>query len=980
MPRVISTRGTARRPDYHARVGLSLVVGPAHAGKVALLFERYLSLLDRDPWLIVPNQAEVEVVERALVARSGGLLAGTVGTFDRLFESLATSDGRGRPVVGEASRRVLVRRALAEADEQVARRFPGYGEALVDVLAELEGSLLEPEQLADPLREVVRRYREELERNRLWDRGALRRRALERLASELDAWKGSPVLAYGFEDLTSAEWRLLETLSARAEVHVSIPYEPGRPAYASLARTVESLSEIASEVVELPAGSHTYLPASLAHLERSLFDDTTVRAPLDPSIRFLEGAGQRATLELVAEDILSLVRAGAAPEEIGVVCPAVDGYRATMRAVFASAGIPLSIETREPLRSTALGQSLLLLLRFAWGSGERPQLYGHLRSPYSGMPRRDVDWLEGQLRGRGVRTAERTVEVTTELRAGRPLETLALASGDGDAVAIVRRLVEVMVRSAHGLAQPSLSPSARADLRAKDAVVRALDELAEATQPGFGPSRSDVLGVLERVTVRDGRPREPGRVAVLDLRRARTRRFDVVFVLGLEQGVIPRRGRPSPFLDDAERKRLDDIGDARLVRPDAASRDRYLFLTACTRPRQRLTLVREAVSDDGTPREPSPFWDAVRALYDEDDVRRHTVRRALSAHTRELEAAPTERERLRALAVLDVVDREAAGALARANDWERRLQRARTAFVRSNLVTSERAKALLGSREAWSVSDLERMASCSSAWFFERYLRPGPIDRSIDRMLRGSVLHVALQRFYQALPKEIPGAERVTEANVEQAVALVRSCVTQAVATGVRLDVDELERRELESGLQRDLEHLVRQAATWESTYVPRRLEVSFKHELAPGTVISGKIDRVDGDMMSARGMVVDYKSGAASSAADIERKKLLQIPLYMLVLREQLGLEAMGGIYVPIGASKRVRGMLRDEEGESVPGFMKEDYVEPGRFEEMIEEARDTAVGLVERIKQGDIKHDPIGDKCPAWCDLWRMCRKARA
>jgi len=155
---------------------------------------------------------------------------------------------------------------------------------------------------------------------------------------------------------------------------------------------------------------------------------------------------------------------------------------------------------------------------------------------------------------------------------------------------------------------------------------------------------------------------------------------------------------------------------------------------------------------------------------------------------------------------------------------------------------------------------------------------------------------------------------------------------------------------------------------------------VSFKHELAPGTIISGKIDRVDADVMSARGMVVDYKSGAASSAVDIERRKLLQIPLYMLVLREQLGLEAMGGIYVPVGGAKKARGMLRDESGERVPGFARDDYVAPERFEEMIEEARTTAVTLVERIGQGDVRLDPIGDKCPAWCDLWRMCRKARA
>ena len=146
-------------------------------------------------------------------------------------------------------------------------------------------------------------------------------------------------------------------------------------------------------------------------------------------------------------------------------------------------------------------------------------------------------------------------------------------------------------------------------------------------------------------------PDAPGRVAVLDLLRARTRRFDTVFVLGLEQGSLPRRPRSEPFLDDDTRRALDDRREARLVRPDAASRDRFLFATACSRPRRRLVLVRQAVGDEGSPREPSPFWESVRELFDADDVRRHTMRRPLSALTRELEAAPTERERLRSLAV-----------------------------------------------------------------------------------------------------------------------------------------------------------------------------------------------------------------------------------------------------------------------------------------------------------------------------------------
>ena len=128
--------------------------------------------------------------------------------------------------------------------------------------------------------------------------------------------------------------------------------------------------------------------------------------------------------------------------------------------------------------------------------------------------------------------------------------------------------------------------------------------------------------------------------------------------------------------------------------------------------------------------------------------------------------------------------------------------------------------------------------------------------------------------------------------------------------------------------------------------------------------VVSGKIDRVDGDRMGARCIVVDYKSGAASSAADIRERDLLQLPLYMLVLRDQLGLEPVGGIYVPVGGGRRARGMLRA--GEEVPGFSRRDYLEAPEFAEAIERARGTAVELVERIRGGDVRHDPQGGDCP--------------
>src|SRR5919201_2488338 len=181
-------------------MALSLLAGPANAGKVALLLERYLAALESDPFLIEPG--------------------------------------------------------------------------------ELDG------ELAD----LYRGYRDELDRLELWDRELQQRYAAERVATELDAWDGRPVFAYGFEDLTGAEWALLEALAGRSEVAVSLPYEPGREAFASLSRTSDDLAALAERMEELPPNPGARSPV-LAYLERALFAESAGEAPpLDGSLRFLEGA------------------------------------------------------------------------------------------------------------------------------------------------------------------------------------------------------------------------------------------------------------------------------------------------------------------------------------------------------------------------------------------------------------------------------------------------------------------------------------------------------------------------------------------------------------------------------------------------------------------------------------------------------------------------------------------------------------------
>ncbi|HXG77433.1 MAG TPA: hypothetical protein VNJ53_12780, partial [Gaiellaceae bacterium] len=468
-------------------MGLSLVVGPAHAGKVALLLERYLEALERDPWLVVPNRLDVERVERDLLARRPALLAGRIGTFGDLFEEIAAGDGDALPVASEAQRTLAARRAIArtELSELAASAATsGFADTLLAAVSELESALLEPERVGGDLGRLARAYRDELAALGLQDRDGMRRRAVERLRGDLVAWDGRPLFAYGFEDLTAAEWGLLEALAARADVAISIPYEPGRAAFGALSATVADLAELASGDVQELAPAAREAPAPLVHLERELFADAPAPGPpLEGALRFLEGAGARGTVELVAAELLELLAAGTPPERIGLVCESPERWRAPLDAVLPALGIPHALEHEVRLADTALGRALLALLRYAWSGAGREELFVFLRSPFSGLERRAVDFVEGRLRGRAVSAPDRVEEESARLR-GAEFPALVELRAEPEPVAAAAGLLRTLVRGAWGLEAPPVAAEAVADARVYRAAERTLAELGALREAG----------------------------------------------------------------------------------------------------------------------------------------------------------------------------------------------------------------------------------------------------------------------------------------------------------------------------------------------------------------------------------------------------------------------------------------------------------------------------------------------------------------
>ena len=246
--------------------------------------------------------------------------------------------------------------------------------------------------------------------------------------------------------------------------------------------------------------------------------------------------------------------------------------------------------------------------------------------------------------------------------------------------------------------------------------------------------------------------------------------------------------------------------------------------------------------------------------------------------------------------------------------------------------------------------------------------------------MRGSIAHVALQRFYSQLPSAIPGAERVTPENVEAAVELMHRCVDGALDSGLRIDADDLQRRELGQGLQRDLEQLVRADAAASSTFVPRKLEVSFKALRARA---GGRGQRQDRPrrrrpaqrprdrrrLQVRRGALgdADPRRGAAPDPAlpaRAPRSARASSRWAASTCRSAAG-AARAGCCAP--ATTRCRASPRPTTSTGRSSRRRSSTPAARRSRSPSASGRVTS------------RHDPHGGDCPAWCDLWRMCRKER-
>jgi ATP-dependent helicase/DNAse subunit B len=424
-----------------------------------------------------------------------------------------------------------------------------------------------------------------------------------------------------------------------------------------------------------------------------------------------------------------------------------------------------------------------------------------------------------------------------------------------------------------------------------------------------------------------------------------------VFICGLQEAEFPRTAAPEPFLSDELRRELAASSGLRLrQRGDALERERYLFYSALSRATDRVVLSYRSADEEGNLQLPSPFISDVAELLT-DDWLEHRRKRLLGDLVWPQDEAPTQRERERSLAA-SAVSPPASEIAPRQ--------------LTANALTRVRHT------EVVSAGALESYADCPVKWLVERELQPRALEPDAEALLRGSYIHDVLEQLLRHLGRA------VTPESLPEALEILDRLLADnppEIAPGRPEQLRRATAEAIAADLRRYLRHEAATGCGWE----PSRLELRFgfaddEDSLPPLQLgehedrisVRGAIDRVDVAPDARRAVVRDYKSGGARSEYQGGRwssEQRLQVALYMLAVRQLLGLEAVAGLYQPLGGRDlRARGVFL--EGEPVGGqLVATDGRDRQGLEDGLQDAADRAVSLARRLRSGDLK------PCPETC-----------
>ncbi len=804
-------------------------------------------------------------------------------------------------------------------------------------------------------------------------------------------------------------------------------------------------------------------PGTLGFVLEHLFAEQLEAPPArDTTLEIVQAPSRLGEVEYAARAIRNELEAhdGIPPARIAVLARDLAPYADHLRTIFRRYRIPLTVFHSGPLMAMPPARLLADLVRAPLDGYRRAALAALLRSPHLDLHSHPAARLLDELGYIDAGTQPLADCLSARRHAlSSALDTASSAQERERLEAALRRLdraAPALERLMAALTQLAESGTLAEHLARLDSALDALgfdpargeypddaarawgtlrgilDELAALADRGIaaGPlTAQDFAGALEAAMIAAPGPEEDGDaggVRAMPVLDARGLDFDLVFVMGLDDGTFPTYHGEDPLLTDAARRALNPalreilrqrfgprapsaLGKILRSPNDRNAEDAFLFFLALSMPARRAVLTYPAA--EANPLVRSPFVDEVlRVLGGANNpaipitmiAAESFIPAAGQCYAREeflgrgaldrLLEHPAAEQVLERAALDSIVgrsrverDREAWLAMPTREDFAKEQYRpdqrkfAAAGPFDGRVAPSEGLRRmLLADPPGWSASRLDELAACGFKFFAGRILRlrdDDEPDYELSALESGSLVHEVLRRVVHEIDSQAGAAA------IELLLEQIR-IEQRAVARDPGFF--DLEWETIRRIVDRTLEFHRRLLS--ESPGVEVRPEHDFAfvlrdHAGGPGLTLRGRIDRLELYRRSERIeriRVLDYKRARNAQTyarlADPQRPEFgriaFQLPVYLMGALEEFRAQLAPGLKLEAGYL-----VLRSRKLENVHEIPP-DLVDPDAAARAhsVDPIPERILALAGDAIAGRFDVDPR--KCEDWCPYRPVCR----
>ncbi len=926
-------------------MGVTVVCGRSGGGKSRVLMD-HIKLLIADPLqsvlVIVPGQLTFETEKRIMnICGVEGIFGLQVMSIQRLAARVIEDTGAMSFITG-AERAMIASRALGMMDRPFhgAESLPEFESCAAELIARLKGYRQTPEGL----RAASLRVRDAALREKLRDSAQLLEHydaicagradfadiytiAAQR-AKDAVLLRGVHVVIDGLDSASPAVMAFLSQVVALACDTMAAfrgACDGGDDAlfaaeHADMLRFIETAREAGQPVTEIQCGvpDRHEAQSALKFLEANLYKYPYTRyAGAPEGIQLIEAQSPEEETDALCAGILSEADAGRRFRDIAVAGGRLDSYLPLIKVKFGLCGIPYFVDERRSLADNVFFDFLHSALSAAAGdmTAVGPVLLS-MFSPLTAQQRTDMDaycrkygyqgWhmISGFRRGGDAQRFD-----AMRAKAAAPLLRLtqALAACNADrAVLAVREFLAAcsVPEKLEAYCEELDAPQTRAEHAYFVQIYERAMEVLSGIARVFGdtPLTAQTMCSLVRTGFEAAKiaviPPSTDAVALFDISTGRLPDIDVLFAIGVQDGVWPARDDGPGILSSAERTALVEEG-VNLGAFDLSA-EKLKVYSALVKPKKQLYISYNTQSA------PAVIVDRIKRLFPDITVQKNT-----------LPAASLSGMRAALLGELASVlhgkppEGWLPGLLAQQQKqpgWE---DEARRMLLRDNAALPlgpELAGDLYGAGGV-SATRVESFCRCPFRHFLDYGVRAqAERDYTHDAVDIGTFMHLALDLFARGLKEDAVDMAALGEDETERRIRTAAAEAAQQHDYG-KLTQDERFARqyalvtgELVSAAQRIRKHFAGSRAAIYLTEQPFR---DYTVETAQGEVaISGKIDRID--VADGYFRVVDYKSSVTKFVLDDAAAGVsLQLPVYIEAARRILSdtsLQPAGGYYMKIG------------------------------------------------------------------------------